>query len=190
MLYFRHGLLIGREEKKERKSPFVFALRGSTSTNTFMSAAQTQIKAGLQYNDRWDFNCGKETKTIQKMHTSQCTENKPDIQDVHQIKFALACLTSRSVPRAVHTDCFRSGSSWKLLLSHPIFSVTFCHTNPTARPPSLQESALRSLFLLHSSSIFNILCRAHPQSLLYTCPNHLIFLTLKTAKLSSTELTK
>lgn len=124
------------------------------------------------------------------MHTSQCTENKPDIQDVHQIKFALACLTSRSVPRAVHTDCFRSGSSWKLLLSHPIFSVTFCHTNPTARPPSLQESALRSLFLLHSSSIFNILCRAHPQSLLYTCPNHLIFLTLKTAKLSSTELTK
>lgn len=65
VLYFRHGLLIGREEKKgERKSRFVFALRGSTSTNTFMSAAQTQIKAGLQYNNRWDFNCGKETKTI------------------------------------------------------------------------------------------------------------------------------
>lgn len=149
-------------------------LRGSTSTNTFISAEQTQIKAALQYNSRWDFNCGKETKTIKKIHTSQCTENKSGIQDVHQIKFALACLTRRSVPCSVHTDCFKSGSSWKLPLSQPS-SLVSPSVTPTLLHVLLHYRNLHcglSLFLLHSSSIFSILaerildpCFTHVQTI-------------------------
>lgn len=55
--------------------------------------------------------------------------------------------------------------------SHPIPSNLFCHTTPSACPPSLHPGTPSSSFyLLTHSSIFRIVCPLYPLAFCCTCP--------------------